>query len=150
MAGVDRTADIHWQGDIRNGEGTAHLVTSGAGGDLPMSLPTRAGEANGQTSPEELIAASHAGCYAMALSMVLTQQGNAPEQLDASAVVNLSPKEGGGYELTKSALTVKGKVPGLDAGAFEQAAKEAEQACPVSNALRGNVEITVDAELDES
>jgi osmotically inducible protein OsmC len=149
MAGVDRKAQIDWEGDVRKGGGTLHLATSGAGGDLPVSLPTRAGESNGQTSPEELIAASHAGCYAMALSMVLGQQGHAPDKLDASAVVTLEPKEGGGYELTRSALTVKGTVSGLDADAFEQAAKDAEQACPVSNALRGNVEITVDASLEE-
>lgn len=149
MAGVDRTAEISWQGDVRNGGGTVRLATSGAGGDLPISLPTRAGEANGQTSPEELIAASHAGCYAMALSAVLTEQGNPPEKLDASAVVTLRPQKDGGYKVTDSALTVRGQVPGLDASAFEDAAKEAEQNCPISNLMRGNTEITLDAQLEQ-
>ena len=151
MAEVTRSASIHWEGDIRQGSGHIDLASSGAAGSLPVSLPTRAAErAGGQTSPEELIAASHAGCYAMALSAVLTQGGTTPESLDASAEVALAAASGGGYEVTRSNLKVRGRVPGLDADAFEQAAKDAEQSCPISNALRGNVEITVDAELEGS
>ncbi|MEJ7656800.1 MAG: OsmC family peroxiredoxin [Thermoleophilaceae bacterium] len=149
MADVTRNASVHWEGDIRSGSGKLDLASSGAAGDLPISLPTRSSDdASGQTSPEELIAASHAGCYAMALSMVLTQGGNPPESLDASAEVALAEASGGGYEVTRSELTVRGRVPGLDAEGFEMAAKEAEQACPISNAMRGNVEISVNAELE--
>ena len=149
MADVTRRANIAWRGNIREGSGEIELATSGVAGKLPVSLPTRASEdGNGQTSPEELIAASHAGCYAMALSMVLTQGGNPPESLDASAEVGLAEASGGGYEVTHSNLTVRGQVPGLDADGFEKAAKEAEQACPISNALRGNVEISVNAEFE--
>jgi len=149
MADVTRHADVHWEGDVMKGSGNIELASSGAGGSLPFSLPTRSAEkAGGQTSPEELIAASHAGCYAMALSMTLTQAGNPPESLDASAKVALAEASGGGYEVTRSELTVKGRVPGLDADGFEKAAKEAEQACPISNAMRGNVEISVNAEFE--
>lgn len=149
MAEVTRRANIAWHGNIREGSGEVELATSGAASKLPMSLPTRASEdGNGQTSPEELIAASHAGCYAMALSMVLTQGGNPPDSLDASAEVALAEASGGGYEVTRSELTVRGRVPGLDADGFEKAATEAEQACPISNALRGNVDISVNAEFE--
>ena len=149
MAEVTRNANVHWEGDVRQGGGNIDLASSGAAESLPFSLPTRSSEqAGGQTSPEELIAASHAGCYAMALSMVLTQGGNPPESLDASAGVALAEASGGGYEVTHSNLTVRGRVPGLDAEGFEKAAQEAEQACPISNALRGNVEISVNAEFE--
>lgn len=149
MADVTRSANVHWEGDVQKGSGNIELASSGACEGLEFSLPTRSAEkAGGQTSPEELIAASHAGCYAMAFSMVLTQGGNPPDSLDASAEVALAEASGGGYEVTTSKLTVKGSVPGLDAEGFEKAAKEAEQACPISNALRGNVEITVDAQLE--
>jgi len=149
MAEVTRRANIAWQGDIRKGSGEVELATSGAADKLPMSLPTRASDdGNGQTSPEELIAASHAACYAMSLSGLLTQGGNPPDSLDASAEVALAEASGGGYEVTRSELTVKGRVPGLDADGFEKAAKEAEQSCPISNALRGNVEISVKAEFE--
>lgn len=148
MAVAQRTAHIHWQGDVQRGGGTVHLETSGAGGDLPISLPTRSGDSNGQTSPEELIAASHAGCYAMALSMTLTQAEHPPESLEASAKVTLD-RAGEGFAITRSELTVKGKVEGIDASEFEDYARQAEQACPVSNALRGAVEITLDASFEE-
>lgn len=149
MAEVTRRANITWQGDIREGWGEAELETSGIAGKLPMSLPTRASEdGSGQTSPEELIAASHAGCYAMSLSGHLTRGRTPPESLDVSAEVAIGQAAGGGFEVTRSDLTIRGRVPGIDAEGFEQAAQEAEQTCPISNALRGNVEISVNAELE--
>lgn len=144
---VTREAQIDWQGDVRSGSGNITLATSGAGQQFPISLPTRTQDPQGQTSPEELIAASHAGCYAMALSMVLTQDGTPPDSLDASADVSLD-QQGGGYAVTRSDLTVRGSVAGIDQSAFENAAKRAEQACPISNAIRGNVTISVDAALE--
>ncbi len=149
MAEVTRNASIHWEGDIRQGSGNLELASSGAAGSLPVSLPTRSAErAGGQTSPEELIAASHAGCYAMALSLVLTQGGNPPDSLDASAEVALD-EASGGLEISRVDLNVRGRVPGLDADGFGQAAREAEQACAVSNAVRANVPINLNAELED-
>lgn len=149
MAEVTRTASVHWEGDIRRGSGTVELASSGAAPGLPVSLPTRTAEkGGGQTSPEELIAASHAGCYAMSLSALLTQGDNPPESLEVGVEVAIAEASGDGYEITRSELTVRGRVPGLDGDGFEQAAKDAEQACPISNAMRGNVEISVNAELE--
>ncbi len=147
MAVAQRKAQIVWQGDVQQGGGTITLQTSGAGGDLPISLPRRIEDAQGQTSPEELLAAAHAGCYAMALSLTLTEQGNPPESLTASADVSLD-KAGEGFAVTESKLRVRGRVPGIDDAAFEAAARQAEQGCPISNALRGNVQIDLDAALE--
>jgi lipoyl-dependent peroxiredoxin len=150
MAEVTRRATVAWQGNIREGGGELDLASSGAAGSLPISLPTRSSQdSQGQTSPEELIAGAHAGCYAMALSLVLAQGGNAPESLDVSAEVALAEAAGGGYEITRSELSVRGRVPGIVGEGFEQAARRAEEVCPVSNALRGNLEISVSAELEE-
>lgn len=144
---VQREAEIVWQGDVQRGGGNLALATSGAGGEFPIDLPTRTQEPDGQTSPEELLAASHAGCYAMALSMVLTQDGAPPEVLNASAEVSLDQQDGG-YAVTRSDLTVRGRVSGISDEAFRDAAQRAEQACPISNAIRGNATITVDAALE--
>ena len=149
MAEVTRSATVHWEGDVNEGGGQVDLVSSHAAEGLSVSLPTRSSEqTGGQTSPEELIAGAHAGCYAMALSLVLSQGGNPPEALDASAEVALEKESGGGLRISRVDLNVRGRVPGLDADGFAQAAREAEQACPVSNALRGNVQINVNAELE--
>lgn len=145
-AAVHRESTTIWEGDVRSGGGK---VTGGTGAftDLGVSLPTRAGDPNGNTSSEELIAAAHSGCYAMALSAALTQAGTPPERLEVRSVVGLGEKQGGGYEVTDSQLSVVGTVPGLSDGEFVEAARNAEMACPVSNALRGNIEITLDAKL---
>ena len=102
---------------------------------------------DGRTSPEELLAAAHAACYAMAFSNTLTQDGNPPQRLHVVATVSLDRKEGGGVQVTRSALEVTGEVAGLDQAAFADAATRAEQACPISNTIRGNVEVTVSATL---
>ena len=147
MAEVTRTASVSWQGDLAKGGGEVELASSHAAGRLPVSFPSRAAErAGGQTSPEELIAAAHASCYAMSLSGALARGGNVPESLEVSAEVKIA-KSPSGIKIESSDLRVRGRVPGLDSGAFDQAARDAEQTCPVSNALRGNLEITVDAEL---
>lgn len=147
MAVAERKAEVVWEGDVNRGGGTIRLATSGAGGELQISLRARAGEADGQTSPEELIGAAHAGCYAMALSNVLTQAGAPPERLDTSASVALDCVDSG-YAITSVELTVRGRVPGIEAGDFEEAARQADQACPVSSALRGNVDIRLAAQLE--
>jgi len=99
------------------------------------------------TSPEELLAAAHAACYAMAFSNVLNKGGTPARSLDVTANVTFAPKETGGWHVQSSELSVQGDVPGMDQAAFEQAAQEGEQGCPISNSLRGNVEISVEATL---
>jgi lipoyl-dependent peroxiredoxin len=141
-----RRADTEWHGSAAEGSGTLTLSTSNAA-TFPVSLSKRAEESDRtQTNPEELIAAAHSSCYAMAFSNYLSSNGNVPDELEVNARVTLD-KAGEGFAITESVLTVEGKVPGLDQDAFQQAAEEAEKQCPVSNALRGNLEISVKATL---
>jgi osmotically inducible protein OsmC len=140
---TDRKADVVWQGDLMNGSGTIQEVTSGAVGPLDVSWASRAEDPNGRTSPEELIAAAWAACFSMALSHGLAQAGNAPERLETSATVTFQPGEG----ITKGALTVRGTVPGLDEAGFRAAAEDAKNNCPVSKALAGIPDVSVDATL---
>jgi lipoyl-dependent peroxiredoxin len=140
---TERTATTVWQGDLVNGRGTIEQVTSGAFGPLDVSWSSRAEAPNGRTSPEELIAAAWASCFAMALSNGLAKADNPPERLEASATVTFQPGEG----ITKGALTVTGTVPGIDAESFAAAAEDAKENCPVSQALTGIPEITLDAKL---
>ena len=142
---ADRRASVTWKGDLMSGSGTIDEVGSGAFGPLDVSWAARSEEASGgKTSPEELIAAAHASCFSMALSLGLAKAGTPPEQLRTSAVVTFVPGTG----ITRSALTVRGRVPGLDADGFREAAEAAKKGCPVSQALAGVPEITLDAELD--
>ena len=138
---TDRKAEVTWRGDLMSGSGSVDSVTSGALGSLDVSWPARAEEPNGMTSPEELIAAAHATCLSMALSHGLAQGGHAPEELKTSATVTFQPGEG----ITKIALDVTGRVPGMDADACEQAAEQAKENCPVSKALAGVPEISLTA-----
>jgi lipoyl-dependent peroxiredoxin len=140
---ADRTASVVWEGDLFDGKGTATLESSGLGGDLPVSWPSRTEDPNGQTSPEELIAAAHASCFSMAFSKQLADRDHAPERLETSATVTFVPGTG----ITTSALTVKVTAPGLTEDALAEAGQAAKDGCPVSQALKGNVEITLDASL---
>ena len=141
---TDRRADVTWLGSLMEGSGTIRSTTSGAIGEQAVSWAARSEDATGgKTSPEELIAAAHASCFSMALSAGLAKAGTPPEQLDTSATVTFQPGEG----ITKIALTVEGRVPGLDAAGFEEAAQGAKANCPVSKALAGVPEITLDARL---
>lgn len=140
---TERKAEVVWHGDLMNGSGTIGEVGSGAFGPLEVSWPSRAEEPNGKTSPEELIAAAWASCFAMALSAGLARGGNPPTELKTSATVTFQPGEG----IVKGALTVRGTVPGLDSQAFGEAAETAKQNCPVSKALAGIPEISLHAEL---
>ena len=142
---AERRASVTWKGDLIGGSGTIDEVGSGVFGPLDVSWAARSEEASGgKTSPEELIAAAHASCFSMALSHILAKAGTAPERLQTSAVVTFVPGTG----ITKSALSVRGTVPGLDADGFRAAAEDAKKNCPVSQALAGVPEITVDAELE--
>jgi lipoyl-dependent peroxiredoxin len=143
---ADRSAQVTWDGDLRSGNGEIHEAPSGAFGPLQVTWASRSEDDHGgKTSPEELIAAAHASCFSMALAGALARAGNAPERLETSAVVTFVPGTG----ITKSALTVVGRVPGLDEAAFRDAAEAAKDGCPVSGALKGNVELTLDARLVE-
>src|SRR5262245_20249263 len=137
-----RRAEVTWQGDLMSGGGRIDSVGSGAFGPLDVTWASRSEEdTGGKTSPEELIAAAHAACFAMALSHGLAQGGHAPEQLHTSAESTFVPGTG----ITSMALTVEARVPGLDEDGFKTAAETAKENCPVSGALKGNVEITLDA-----
>jgi len=140
---TERTAEVTWQGSLLEGSGTIEKVGSGAFGPLDITWTSRADDPAGRTSPEELIAAAHAACFSMALSSGLAKAGHAPEQLETSATVTFVPGTG----ITKAALRVRGDVPGLDAAAFVEHAEAAKENCPVSKALAGVPEITLDAAL---
>jgi osmotically inducible protein OsmC len=140
---ADRTAHVTWSGSLLEGGGTIDSVGSGAFGPLDVTWAARTEEPDGRTSPEELIAAAHASCFCMALSGALAKAGTPPEKLETSATVTFVPGTG----ITKSALTVRGTVPGMDEAAFVEAAEGAKENCPVSKALAALPEITVDAAL---
>jgi lipoyl-dependent peroxiredoxin len=140
---TDRRADVTWQGSLMEGSGTIRSTTSNTLGEQKVTWANRAEDNPDATSPEELIAAAHAACFSMALSHGLAQAGNAPDELNTSATVTFQPGQG----ITKIALTVEGRVPGIDEAAFEQAAQTAKENCPVSKALASVPEITLDARL---
>jgi osmotically inducible protein OsmC len=141
---VDSKASTVWQGGLIDGGGSVSLA-SGAAPELPVSWRQRAEVREGGTSPEELIAAAHSSCFAMALSFGLGQAGHPPERLETSSTVTFQP----GVGITAIALTVRARVPGLDARAFEAAAADAKVNCPVSKALAGVPSISLEASLDE-
>ncbi|MEX0952806.1 MAG: OsmC family peroxiredoxin [Nitriliruptoraceae bacterium] len=138
---TDRRATVVWEGDLFEGKGTANLATSGIAGDLPVSWPSRAEDANGQTSPEELLAAAHAACFSMALSKQLADRDVPPGRLETSATVTFVPGTG----ITRSALTVQVTAEGLEQATLDDAAGAAKGGCPVSTALADSVEITLEA-----
>jgi lipoyl-dependent peroxiredoxin len=147
MAIAERQAHALWEGPLIGGKGDLEFASSGIG-RFPLTWASRVEKADGRTSPEELLAASHASCYSMALSNTLAKAGNPAERLHVTSTVSLDPKEGGGIVVTRSALEVVGMVPGLDQAGFQAAAEQAEQDCPISNTIRNNVQITLQATLE--
>ncbi len=147
MLKAERRAEVEWQGSLIQGSGRLVSVGSGAIGNLPITWASRTERSDGKTSPEELIAAAHAACYAMAFSHGLAQAGTPAERLTVDATCTFEQVEGG-FKISTMVLDVRGKVPGLDQAGFEKAALQAEQGCPVSNALRNNVAISVNAHLE--
>ena len=137
---TDRKATTVWSGTLFEGSGDTTFDSSGIG-SYPVSWASRAEEANGKTSPEELIAGAHSACYSMALSNMLAKNDTPADRLETSAVVTFVPGTG----ITKSAITVVGTVPGIDGAKFLELAEDAKANCPVSQAL--SVEITLDAKL---
>ena len=140
---TDRHAQVTWHGSLLEGSGRIDSVGSAAFGPLDITWASRAEEPGGRTSPEELIAAAHAACVSMALSHGLAEAGTPPEQLKTTATVTFQPGEG----ITKVMLAIRGTVPGLDEDGFRAAAEDAKVNCPVSQALAGVPEITLDASL---
>jgi osmotically inducible protein OsmC len=146
MAAV-RRAEVTWSGSLADGQGTVSAVSSGAFSDLPVSWTARTESAGGKTSPEELVAAAHASCFAMAFSGRLGRAGSPPERLAVSADVTFDQVEGG-WKVASSQLTVRGVVPGMSNEDFVREAEAAKDGCPISGALKGNVELSVDAALE--
>lgn len=145
MVNILRSAGAVWKGDLRNGKGVIN-TESGALKEQPYTFSTRFEDERG-TNPEELIAAAHAACYSMAFASTLAKKGYQPEKLETDATITFSPKEGGGYEITKMNLHVRGQVPDLDQATFEEISKDADKGCPVSNLLRCGLEIEIVAKL---
>jgi osmotically inducible protein OsmC len=145
MAAV-RRATVNWNGDLATGSGRVDATTSGAFAGLPVTWASRTEQANGRTSPEELLAAAHASCFSMAFSSDLAKAGSPPKSLDVSAEVT-AERIDGRLTVVSSRFTVRGQVPGLDEARFRALAEQAKDGCPISRALKGNVELSVDASL---
>ena len=142
---VERSAKATWEGDLFDGSGQVS-TESDAVRNATVKWSSRADEADDNTSPEELIAAAHAACVSMALANVLAQAGTPPAKLDTEATATFD-KTPDGFRMTTMRLSVRGQVEGLDEEGFRKAADDAKQSCPVSQALKGNVEVTLDASL---
>ena len=142
-----RSAHAVWDGDLLSGKGVVTASTSGAFDQLSVSWKARTEEPGGSTSPEELVAAAHASCFSMALSAGLGRAGTPPSKLEVDASVTFEQIEGG-WKVCCSDLKVTGTVPGLDQAGFEAAAEAAKDGCPISGALKGNVELSVQATLN--
>jgi osmotically inducible protein OsmC len=145
MAVAERRAEVVWEGNLPRGNGK-FTVGSGSMGEMPVTWASRTERPDGKTSPEELIAAAHASCVAMALSNVLAEGGTPPERLHISAVCTFDIDN---VKVSSVDLDIRGRVPGLDAEDFQNAVEQADDGCPVSNALRGNVDIRVNASLED-
>ena len=144
---VSRSATATWQGNLLQGSGVVSSKTSGHLRDLPVSWSARTEDPRGLTGPEELLAAAHASCFSMALTGNLAKAGFTAERLTVTAEVTADKLEAG-WTVVSSHLTVSGRVPGADEAAFTDAAEKAKDGCPISRALKGNVELSVDAALE--
>lgn len=142
---AERSAHTTWEGDLMGGTGT-YTVGSGASGPQQVTWKARTEDSGGMTSPEELIAAALSSCFSMAFSGALAQAGTPPQKLDTDAVATFD-RTPDGYRITKIDLKVRGQVEGIDENAFREAAEQAKDGCPVSQALKGNVELSIDASL---
>lgn len=142
---VERTAKATWEGDLMGGSGEVS-TESGVVESATVKWSSRAEQADENTSPEELIAAAHATCVSMALAHGLAQAGTPAKQLESEAAATFE-QVGEGFKMTTMRLSIRGQVEGLDEDDFRRAAEAAKENCPVSQALKGNVEVTLDASL---
>lgn len=146
MPRIQRSANVAWEGNVARGSGTISAQTS-AFSDLPYSNATRIGAPEGKTSPEELLAAAHAGCYATSLAGELARAGLSPERLDVTATVTLGEVDGS-HRIVASDVHARAKVEGADAAALEQAARAADEGCPFSALIKLSGEVNIDVELE--
>jgi lipoyl-dependent peroxiredoxin len=144
---VQRSADVTWQGNVARGSGTIS-AQSGAFHDLAFSLPARIGASEGKTSPEELLAAAHAGCYAMSLAGELSQAGTRPERLSVTATITLDEVEGGSHRIVSSEVHARASGNGIAQDALERAAAAADEGCPFSALIKASGTVSVDVELE--
>ena len=148
MPRIVRQADVVWLGTVARGEGTITAVSSGAF-TLPYTLASRSGEPEGKTSPEELLAAAHAGCYATSLGSELARAGTPPERLDVRCTITMDEVAGRGHLIVHSAIEARGVAPGADGEGFAKAAVEADEGCPFSTLIKASATVSIDAKLEE-
>lgn len=146
MAEQVRNAQVTWSGDLLTGSGTIDYVSSGVFSRMPVSWAARTGPHNGKTSPEELLASAHAACFSMAFSARLAKNGTPPTKLLTKVEISFD-NSSGGWKVARSLIKVVGDVPGIDLETFREIAADAKENCPISGALKGNVELVVDASL---
>jgi osmotically inducible protein OsmC len=145
---IVREAEVGWEGNLARGSGTLTGASSSAFAELPITIASRVGGPEGKTSPEELLAAAHAACYAMSLANELGRAGTPPDRLDVHCVVTMDEVEGKGHRIVRSALAVRGRVPDSDATSFAGAAEAADSGCSFSALIRASAEVTVEATLE--
>jgi osmotically inducible protein OsmC len=142
-----RQATAIWSGDLLSGNGTVTAATTGIFRDQKTTWAARTAEPEGVTSPEELLAAAHASCYSMAFSNILAKAGTPPTRVEVEVTVSADKLEAG-FTVTRSDIVVRGTVPGATQESFADAANQAKDGCPISRALKGNVEMSVEATLE--
>ena len=147
MPRIIREAEVNWEGNVARGVGAISAASSGAFSGLPYTAATRIGIPEGKTSPEELLAAAHGGCFTMSLAGELSKAGTPPERLDVRCVVTMDEVEGKGHQIVHSQIDARGTVPGCDEAAFAQAAEAADASCPFSALLRASATVAVTASL---
>jgi osmotically inducible protein OsmC len=148
MPRIVREADVVWEGTIARGAGTISAASSGSF-SVPYSNASRIADPEGKTSPEELLAAAHAGCFAMSLGSELARAGTPPERLDVRCTITMDEVEGRGHQIVHSAISARAVAPGADREGFERLVVEADEGCPLSALIRASAEVSVDARLEE-
>ena len=148
MPRIERTAEIVWEGNVARGAGRISGGT-GAFSELPFSLPSRIGRPEGKTSPEELLAAAHGGCFTMGLASELASAGTPADRLEVHCTVTMDEVEGRGHLVVDSTITARGFVPGADREGFAQAVAAADEGCPFSTLIKASATVTIDARLEE-
>jgi len=143
MPRIVREADVAWEGNVARGSGSIAAATSGAFSGLPFSLPSRVGAAEGKTSPEELLAAAHGGCFAMSLASELSGAGTPPDRIAVRCTVTMDEVEGRGHQVVDSTIVVSATVPGCDEAAFARAVEAADAGCPFSALIRASATVTI-------
>jgi osmotically inducible protein OsmC len=147
MPRVQREANVTWKGNVARGDGAISAGT-GAFDELPYSLASRIERSDGKTSPEELLAAAHAACFAMSVAGELASAGSPPEHLDVTATVTLDEVEGGSHRIVSSELLARARVTGIEAAEFERLAEAASEGCPLSKLIEASAKVTVNARLE--